>query len=145
MHLQLHDFRLGIPNRQLPYPYFQSNANRAPQKRYHLFPLFFPALHLPLVISHTIRPLFLQGLQAVWQVTTEESHKPVLKGKFASFDGIAFAALLRILINFKAVSYNSINRDMYDNCRNVINKVRMLSLFVNRVHDQLEAHMNVLN
>lgn len=69
----------------------------------------------------------------------------MLKGKFASFDGRAFAPLLRILIDFKALSYNRINRDMYDNCRNVINNMRMLSLFVKRVHDQLEAHMNALN
>ena len=69
---------------------------------------------------HTSSPFFLQGLRAVWQVTTEKSHKPVL---------------LRIFNDFKAVSFNSINCDMSDNCRNVINNMRMLSLFVNGVHD----------
>lgn len=84
-------------------------------------------------------------MRAVWEVTTEKSRKPVLKHKFASIDGTVFAALLRICNNFKAVSYNSINRGMHDNCRDVIKNMRMLSLFVNRVHAQLEAHMNVLN
>jgi len=69
----------------------------------------------------------------------------VLKGKSASFDGIVFAALLRIFNDFKAVSYSSINHHMHENCGNVFKNMRMLSLFVNRLHDQLEAHMNVLN
>lgn len=75
---------------------------------------------------HTIRPLFL----AVWQVTAEKSHKPALKGKFVSFDGEVFAALLRIFNDFRAVIYKSINYDMHDNFRNVINIMRMVSLFV---------------
>lgn len=101
------------------------------------FPYPFPLFTHPSLShsTHTIRSLFLQGLQAVWQVATEKSHKSVLKGKFASFDGIVFAALLSIFNDFKVVSYNSINRDMHDNCRNVINSMRMLSLFVNRVDD----------
>lgn len=65
--------------------------------------------------------------------------------KFASIDGTVFAALLRICNNFKAVIYNNIDHGMHDNSRDVTNNMRMLSLFVNRVHDQLEAHMNVLN
>lgn len=84
-------------------------------------------------------------MRAVWDVTTEKSHKPVLKHKFASIDETVFAALLRICNNFKALIYNSINRGMHDNSRNVTNKMRMLSLFVNRVHDQSEALMNGLN
>lgn len=90
---------------------------------------------------HTTGPDFLQGLQAKL-LTTEKLRKPVLKRKFASFDRSVFAALLKISITFR--QQITIGLTVIDNCGNAIN-TRMLRLFVNGVHDQLEAHTNTPN
>lgn len=92
---------------------------------------------------HTTGPDFLQGLQAKL-LTTEKLPKPVLKRKFASFDRSVFAALLKISITFR--QHITIGLTVID-----VTTVGMLltrecwRLFVNGVHDQLEAHTNTPN
>lgn len=132
----------GILSRQMSIPLFTikcwSHSTHTP-------PSFFALLHIPLVNSwyaYSTGPDFLQGLQAKL-LTTEKLQKPVLKRKSASFDRSVFAAL-QDLNHFQAAHYYWTDCDRRDNCGNAIN-TRMLRLFVNRVHDQLEAHTNTPN